>query len=289
MVTVNVIGGLGNQMFQYAFGRALALRHGYEFNLDVTDFGWYRTHEGFQLEALGVRCKLATERQLAQLLGWRHRRWARRLRMYKRFPRRNTVVEPHFEFSARLLRAPDDCYFVGYWHSNRYFNDQAQQLRTDFVSADVDLSVYGDLPSEIASTESVAVHVRRGDYTTTVRGRNTFVPCGKPYYKKAVDLIRGRVSNPKFFVFSDEPSAVTHEQLIDTSHRLVNVQPRPPAYVELRLMMLCKHFVIANSSFSWWAAWLGDNPTKRVVAPRNWFADGSRDTRDLLPKDWILV
>lgn len=289
MISVNVIGGLGNQMFQYAFGRALSLRMGYQLRFDVADFQWYSTHEGFQLARLCTTLEQATEDELKEMLGWQHHRWARRLRMYKRFPKRHTIVEPHFHFSRACSQSHDGNYFVGYWHSHRYFEDFANEIRRDFCSTEIDLSVYGSILKEIESSESVGIHVRRGDYVSSRRGRKVLGTCGAKYYSNAIALLQELVSRPKFFVFSDQPSAVMAEQLVSVPHSLVDIKPRPPAYVELRMMARCKHFIIANSSFSWWAAWLGHAGDKRVIAPGRWFADKARTTADLIPPDWLVV
>ena len=276
-------------MFQYAFGRGTALRMGFQLSLDTADFQWYSAHEGFQLPQLGIRYNQASEEDLRRLLGWQHQTWARRLRLYKHLPRPNTVVEPYFHFSPRCAKGPDGSYFVGYWQSYRYFSDFANDIRTDFTSGHVDLSAYGSLWHEIETSESVAVHVRRGDYVSTKRGRMAHGPRGSQYYDLAIAEICRLVPEPKFFVFSDQPSVVAEERLVKEPHVLVHVHPRPPAHVELRLMARCKHFVIANSSFSWWAAWLGSASNKRVIAPRKWFMDQKRTTLDLIPADWIGV
>jgi len=138
----------------------------------------------------------------------------------------------------------------------------------------------------------VAVHVRRSDYVSTWRNRSTFAVCGSQYYRAAIEAMRALVRDPRFFVFSDDPSAITREKLIDEPHTLVDVRPRPLAHVEMRLMARCKHFIIANSSFSWWGAWLNPSPGKIVVAPRSWFTEKgllTRDTRDLCPLNWIRL
>ena len=289
MITVNLIGGLGNQIFQYAFGRALALRMGYEVQFDVCDFQWYSTHEGFQLPGLGVGVRAASESDLHRLLGWRHRRWARRFRLYKRLPPRNIVVEPHFHFCGECARATDGTYLVGYWHSYKYFEDYSDQIRSDLGTAKVDLSRYGSILDDIESSDSVAIHIRRGDYVTTRKGRKVLGSCSPEYYAKAISLVRGLARNPKFFAFSDQPLEIRAQRMVTHPHVLVDVLPRPPAYAELRLMARCKHFIIANSSFSWWAAWLGSDPEKRVIAPKRWFADESRNACDLIPSDWTTI
>ncbi|MEX2150245.1 MAG: alpha-1,2-fucosyltransferase [Steroidobacteraceae bacterium] len=289
MITVNLIGGLGNQMFQYAFGKALARRMGCELTFDVADFSWYAMHEGLQIDQLGALVDRASDGALRRLLGWRHQTWARRLRLYKRLPSRHTVVEPFFQYCSACAQSPDGSYLVGYWHSYRYFSDCARDVRTDFGSGDVDLSAFGSLLEQITTSESVAIHVRRGDYVSTTRGKRVLGPCSAEYYASAIALMRSIVPNAKFFVFSDEPESVASEKLIVEPHILVNVRPRPPAFAELRLMTKCKHFIIANSSFSWWAAWLASYPTKVVMAPQHWFRDASLDVSDLFPADWLIV
>jgi hypothetical protein len=263
---------------------------GYQFALDVSDFSWYSRHDGMQLPQIGACFEPASHAELAALLGWRHWSWARRLRLYRASPSAKTVLEPHYQFSERCFNGTDATYYVGYWQSPRYFENVAPQLRTELGLTDEQLAPhYGELLPLIRSTNSVAVHVRRGDFVSNWRGRRVHASCDRHYYAAAIARIRQSVSSPIFFVFSDDPQAVIDLQLVPEPFVIVNVYPRPPAFVELTMMSRCKYFVIANSTFSWWAAWLGTCSDKIVVAPSRWIQSATQNTSDLLPDTWHII
>ena len=139
------------------------------------------------------------------------------------------------------------------------------------------------------AASSVSVHVRRGDYVNDPKTNAYHGTCSLDYYKKAVEIIRNKVKDPVFFIFSDDAEWVKKNFNIDEQQVLVSEPEKLSLTEELKLMASCRHSVVANSSFSWWGAWLNNNNEKMVIAPQKWFADPLIDTSDLIPSAWIRI
>jgi Glycosyl transferase family 11 len=292
VIAVRLMGGLGNQLFQYAAGRRLSLARGSEL---VLDLGWfehesagYATPRHYALESFdlpGRRVSFspdtvsAWERgEATRIGGWRSRRI------------RTTVIrqEPSTaHVDPRVIDAPDDSLLVGYWQSERYFEDVADVVRADLL-APVEPSPDAELADRIRSSESVAVHVRRGDYVLHPQTEAFHGVLPVDYYRAALSLIGGEIARPETFVFSDDPGWVRANLSVEESATVASRVDGDPVR-ELMLMRLCHHHVVANSSFSWWGAWLCEYPRKIVVAPRDWFRDRAIDTTDLVPSDWRRI
>ena len=133
------------------------------------------------------------------------------------------------------------------------------------------------------------MHIRRGDYVSNPTTNKLHGTCSLEYYHNAVDIIAAKVSNPHFFIFSDDHEWARNNFKIDYPLTFVAHNNAGKNYEDMRLMSLCKHHIIANSSFSWWGAWLGSNPKKIVCAPRGWFKDKSLNTNDIIPSDWSRI
>jgi hypothetical protein len=177
----------------------------------------------------------------------------------------------------------------GYWQSPKYFASIEPEIRTELKLreplAGENLAVVNKIDTSLA----VSVHVRRGDYVTSVTTNQYHGTCGPEYYLAAEALLRQRLGEPTLFIFSDDPDWAAHNLRFESPTVIVRHNGPKRDYEDLRLMTLCKHHVIANSTFGWWGAWLCANPDKIVVAPRNWFRDASHSTADLIPEDWIRV
>ena len=306
MITVSIMGGLGNQMFQYAAAKALACKHDVELVIDQSAFRSYALRS-FLLDRLQVPEAVQSMEQRAIDTPMRARNFAavqrldRANRLLNRFgvPKlpvpRSVYSEPSFHFDPAFFTLGSSISLYGYFQSDRYFIDIADRLRDSFqprealgapAQAMADLIARSDLP--------VSVHIRRGDYVKSAETARVHGAMGAAYYRKALSVLQGLLGvSMKIFVFSDDPAEA--EAVLDFVPRehLVHVRGDPDRpWEDMTLMARCQHHVIANSSFSWWGAWLNPSPEKIVIAPREWFTPGElrqRNTCDLYPPGWILV
>jgi hypothetical protein len=292
MVVTNIIGGLGNQMFQYAAGRALSLRKKVRFALDASAFDTYSLHQGFELiNVFSCNPSLVDRAAIERLIGWQGNPLVRRAlgRKSMAFLRsKRLAIEPHYEYWSGINDLPDDCFLSGYWQSERYFADVDEQIRNDFVFAQLPSPENQALIERITRANAISLHVRRGDYVNNVANASIYTVCSPGYYRDAINFLVERISNPKFFVFSDDMAWVRTHLDIGFPVEYVDHNRGADSYNDMRLMSLCKHNIIANSSFSWWGAWLNRSEEKIVIAPKQWFANQTI-TKDLLPKSWIQL
>lgn len=291
-VIVQVIGGLGNQMFQYAAGRALSMRLSRRLRLDTAAFSGYGRHQGFELtRVFACRPEIATKEEIRGLLGWRALHAARKTLMRPRFAMLHgarLVVEPHFHYWPGFRDLSNGAYLAGYWQSEKYFLDAAETVRADFTFTQPLSSPNAALADKIDGTAAVSLHVRRGDYALDPRTKANHGLCSLEYYRAAISYIAERVGHPEFFVFSDDVEWTRANLKIDFPCTYVDHNQASESYNDMRLMSLCRHHIIANSSFSWWGAWLRPRPDKIVVAPRKWFANANR-VDDLFPPAWVTL
>jgi hypothetical protein len=291
MVVSQIIGGLGNQMFQYAAARALALKRGVPLFLDISAFASYELHQGFELKRIfGCSAEIATEYNLRKVLGWQHSLLARRVLIRPQlamFRCKGFVVEPHFEYWAALNDVAPESYLVGYWQSEKYFQNVSQQIRKDFSFALPIENENLEIAKQIERTNSVSLHVRRGDYTNS-KNTATYNICSLDYYNEAIKYITERTIDPYLYVFSDDINWVKTNLKIDLPCEFVDHNKGVNSFNDMRLMSFCDHNIIANSSFSWWGAWLNSNKNKIVVAPSLWFANGTNE-KDLTPQSWVKI
>jgi hypothetical protein len=288
MIVIKLMGGLGNQMFQYALGRRLAHEHSVDLKLDLS---WFRdaraigvdTIREYALDGWRIQASVATQEDLS--------RYPVRAGLLARFGfARSTVVkEGRFGFDRNVLRVPSDVHLTGYWQSEKYFKSIRGMLLDEFMPAAAPCPHVTALVGSMRSRVAVSIHVRRGDYATDLRTRTFHGLCSPEYYREAVRRIADRVSDSTFFVFSDEPDWVRANLKLDHPTIYVTHEAGCTPHHEMWLMSQCTHHVIANSSFSWWGAWLCRNEEKIVIAPARWFADPSVDTRDLIPEGWLRI
>lgn len=284
MIISRIIGGLGNQLFQYAAGKALALQHHTELLLDVTAFDDYKLRN-FDLAAFHTDLNFASKEQVSSFI---NRSIAGKIRdNILPMALRKVYKEKQFHFHPRFFRAPANIYLQGYWQSEKYFLLVEETIRKEFTVKEEYRRNVSALAAKLSSTPSVSVHIRRGDYknpaTVEIHG---MLEAG--YYNKAIQLISQKTPGACFYFFSDDMNWVKENLPVENAVYVSGVMSQ--THIEdFYLMSQCKHNIIANSSFSWWAAWLNNTPGKIVVAPENWFNKGPRDTYDLYPKDWLSI
>jgi hypothetical protein len=288
MIVVRLMGGLGNQLFQYAAARRLAHARRAELRLDLS---WYAepspVPRRYELSPFRIQEKFIDNDELRDFTGGR---WRAMLPYFRRADRR-IWRERGFGFDPAVMQAPADAYLVGYWQSEKYFLDIAGLIRDEF-SLQAPFSAQNDeIASRMRSTDSVGVHFRRGDYVTHPTSAAVHGARPLEYYQRALDAIGSRVANPHFFVFSDDVAWVRENWRVAAPVEYVEHNGPDRGWLDLTLMSCCRSQIIANSSFSWWAAWLNRHPDKIVVAPRRWFDDPRWDaqTGDLLPTAWLRV
>ena len=303
MITVSLIGGLGNQMFQYAAGKALAERHGVPLALDVSGFR-NDALRSFLLDRLRVPeaiVPVETESAGKPKENFAHAKWKGRIDrllgkagLPKLASSPNEYREPHFHYDPAFETLGSKISLFGYFQSERYFNSIAGNLRDWFSPREpLGATAAAALQRIETSRLPISVHVRRGDYlkpgTHEVHGI-----LGEPFYRQVFERLESIVGREaEIFVFSDDPIAAEQVLSFMTSSRLNHVRGDPERpWEDMALMARCRHHVIANSSFSWWGAWLNPSPDKIVVAPRAWFTPAELkklNTVDLYPPGWILV
>ncbi|MDD2774385.1 MAG: alpha-1,2-fucosyltransferase [Gallionella sp.] len=292
MVISQIIGGLGNQMFQYAAARAVSIRTGGRLRLDISGFANYPLHQGFELQKIfNFTPEIATRQDVQQTLGWQSNPLVQRLVLRSnmaRLRRNSLVVEPHFNYWQGINLLSKNSYLVGYWQSEKYFADVAQQIRADFLFRLPMSSLNVIAEKKILAVNAVSLHVRRGDYVNNAKTTATHGVCSLDYYREAIDCTSRRVNAPHFFVFSDDIGWVKDNLKIDYPHQYITHNQGAESYNDMRLMSMCQHHIIANSSFSWWGAWLNPDDKKCVIAPKRWFANDT-NTQDLIPQNWLRL
>ncbi len=292
MVVSHVLGGIGNQMFQFAAGRALSLKNDQKHLLDLSDFSDYRLHHGFELSRVfNVVTECAEASTLHQLLGWRENKLARKVlrrRQFSGLRGKTFVVEPYFNYWSSFINLTGDCYLHGYWQSERYFKAVESVIRQDFTFREPLKEHNAELALEISTIQAVSLHVRRGDYVNNPKNHNIMSVCDLEYYRLAINYIATHVEQPVFYLFSDDMAWVKQNLPLEFPCVYIEHNCGAESYRDMQLMSLCRHHVIANSSFSWWGAWLNANPEKIVIAPKHWFRNGNDDS-DLIPDEWVRL
>lgn len=247
-------GGLGNQMFQYAL--VIALRNkGYKVSINTSMYGLTTMHNNYELERVfGIKESIVPANVLHVTY----------LRGLLRFQPTFLLSQDKEEYDTSVLSSPKS-YINGYWQDERYFKDVERKVRETFVFREIDVEneVFG---MEIKQRNSISLHIRRGDYAEF--GMSII---GKNYYAHAVEYIKEKVETPFFYIFSDDPhEAENIAKELGIEYKLITHNRKENSYKDMFLMSCCRHNIIANSSFSWWGAWLGEQKGRIVICPDKW-------------------
>lgn len=297
MIIVRLRGGLGNQLFQAATGLAIAKRCKKELKFDLSWFRAYRYEHIYSLPRFALNPQKATDLEirrtgrialpvpLGSRLYYKYHDHIKK-RSEAPFQTQPIVRERGVPFDAEVPTLHHDFVLDGFWQSEKYFIEQSQAIYDSFRLLEKPDSANEEFLHEVTERESVAIHVRRGDFFSNPEINKIHGVCDTGYFQRAVQAISERVKDPFFYFFSDDPNWVEQNLLRDRS---VVVRHNKKDFEDLRLISSCKHQIISNSSFSWWGAWLNRKQDKTVIAPRSWYNPGYFDDRDILPTSWIKV
>lgn len=295
MIIVRLCGGLGNQMFQYAAARRLAYTSKSELKLDLS---WFRniaardTHRNYELGIFNIMGNIATSDEVHGLRGPDIYHWPRIMRGLVKASgytfKRSYIREKQSHFSSAILDLRDSVYLDGYWQSEKYFQDVEALIRDEFTFLPDPDPLTLSTMKIIDDCEAISIHVRRGDYVSVTSASNYHGLLTLDYYSKAIVEMAKRIANPHFFVFSDDPDWVKDNLKCNYPMSYIEHNGANRAYEDMRLMSRCRHHIVANSSFSWWGAWLNASKEKIVIAPSRWFKEPI-STQDLIPSTWILI
>ena len=297
MIKVFTFGGLGNQMFQYAAARALAERLNTRVCIDISLlYAPMRntTPRNYELShfVLSGKQEEILSSKLNGFLFFKVYPKIKHSFLGKQMVKHYAVFEEKevYNFNSGIVSLPDNTRLLGYFQTEKYFSFCENTIREAFRFKKPLTGKNLELAEKIKSCHSVSIHVRRGDYVSNKNCADTFCLSAPDYYQKAIEWIRTRVENPVFFIFSDEPENAKHAINLPQA-TCIDWNKGDDSYIDMQLMTCCRHNIIANSSFSWWGAWLNPHADKIVIAPAEWLKDKKNNAgiQDLLPEKWIRL
>ncbi|MCK4814567.1 alpha-1,2-fucosyltransferase [bacterium] len=256
--------------------------------MDISQFETCKLRK-YSLDAFNIIEDYATEDDIVRI---KEKEFASLRRLTEKllpYYKRSYVCEQFYHFDPNILKCSKDVYLQGNWQSERYFKTIEDIIRHEFT-----IKIKQDATNErttehINSVNAVSLHIRRADYVSNAATNQFHGTCTLAHYQQAVEKIVRKVSSPLFFVFSDDILWAKENLRLPYPTMFISHNNVTKDFEDLRLMTQCKHHIIANSSFSWWGAWLSNNSDKIVIAPKTWFNDESIDTKDLIPEGWIRI
>ena len=282
-IRIKLTGGLGNQMFQFATGFAIAKKNNVRLSLDLSYINQRQLFNGFELEKVfDIYSKVSFLNKALSFKSVNFKEILNKIDItFYNFK------EPHFHYTSNILDIPKHSFLDGYWQSELYFKNYSKEIKKIFNFSDQLNKQNYLIANDINKNDSISIHIRRGDFLLK-RNNNHKIDL-KNYYLKAIDKSSKCFKNPKYFIFTDDPLWVTENFILDYSYIIVDVNYGTKSFFDMHLMSLCKSNIIANSSFSWWSAWLNNNEDKIVYAPKDWFNDKSICTDHLIPNSWNIL
>lgn len=288
MIFTSIYGGLGNQMFQYAIGKSISTASKVDFKIDT-----YKINNSNYISRDFSLSKFNISAELAEISEVEKFHWSKYFdfifgKLYQRnIKLSNKIFEKKtFHFDEEMLSISNG-YLDGYWQCFKYFEDIREILLKEFTLVDEMNFENKLILNQINELNSVSIHIRRGDYIKDKKNNAIYNVFGMEYYHNAIDFITNKIDIPYFFVFSDDLEwASKNLELNNATYVDVNSKGNPEN--DLILMANCKHNIIANSTFSWWGAWLNHTPNKITIAPKRWMSTID-DLNDLYPQNWIRL
>ena len=268
-------------MFQYAAAKSLAIHKNIYLKIDK-DYNQYRKYE---LDAFKISSKIANKRET--------RFYSNKyilfilLKLNKKILKKvfNIYLEPVDGYNADFFNLPDDCYLIGHFQNENYFKDIRNIILKEFEfknKVDDKLTI-----AILSKLNPISIHVRRGDYINN-KHNAVFNVCDVNYYHKAIDLICEKVKTPYFYIFSEDIAWCKENLKIKQPHLFIEYNEKNTIR-DLLLMSFCKHNIIANSTYSWWGAWLNKNKSKIIIAPKKWLNSDPKYYKNIVPSNWIKI
>ena len=297
MIYIQLNGGLGNQMFQYALGRKLSKKQGTELFLDDKLLKYKKTtndhtFRSFELDIFNINKKKIEINYIKKTVFIFYRiinSIAMRLGLNS-FQNSKYFVERNFSYNKDIIKIKSDCFLSGYWQSPLYFESIESVIREDFKFPKLQKYSNINIAKKTEDLNSVGIHLRRGDFLN-LKSHGVHGTCSPEYYQSAIDFISNKIKEPTFFIFSDDQEWVKQNFNFISNSFHISGNTGINSYRDMQLMSRCKHNIIANSSFSWWGAWLNSNPEKIIIAPKKWFSceNLNKQTNDLIPETWVRL
>jgi hypothetical protein len=288
MIIVKISGGLGNQLFQYNFGQYLSSRlntivkYHPQTNIQINNF----TVRDLLLHDFEIKLDIATESEINIFL-YKQLLCIVPYKVFRKSVQTLSFLSSHLYVEKKNLQlinpqsVRDNCYYDGYWQSLEYMHSSPK-----FNLNAINVLKITKLINDIINCNSVSIHVRRGDYLTVKKNENIFYSCDKEYYINSIRYMKKKLKNPVFFIFSDDENWIKANFIGDEFNIVTGNTPSEDMY----LMSICKHNIIANSTFSWWGAWLNNSTNKIIIAPHNWYKGTLNSSiKTLIPNSWVLM
>lgn len=285
MIVIEASGGLGNQMFQYALYKKLESM-GKDVAMDTSFFRSKQNLRELEIGVFGVQYRSITDKEAAYIRGYGYQdtiidKIKYKLKSSKMKTYRDTIEH----FQPEIFKM-DDIYLCGYWQSEKYFKDIRNTILEEFSFPLETRERFKELCKQMQEENSVSIHIRRSDYLTEQNIKVYGNICTEKYYENAIAYIDRQIETPHYYVFTDDLEW-TRGYFKGDQYTIVDENRGKDSYADIYLMSQCKHNIIANSSFSWWGAWLNENPSKKVLAPKKWFHNHEKE--DIVCEDWIRI
>lgn len=288
MIVVRLNGGLGNQLFQYATGRQLAFLNNTELFLDTTKLSSNESSSvwKYELSAFNILSTIADEHLLHKFHGSEFSTKERILTKLVTFGKFGKYKFDEYGYNEEVLDLRGNYYLRGFFQSEKYFKNIADLIKSELQIKEEYLPDDKNLVNEISNSQSVSIHIRRGDYIRNLSSMDAHGLCSKDYYFKSIEFLKKELGeNIHFYFFTDDEDWINREMRWDVNFTLISGKT---TIEDFYLMSLCKHNIIANSTFSWWAAWLNKNQNKKVIIPKHWRTNIRTEDIELSPSKWLI-
>lgn len=292
MIITALNGGLGNQLFQYAFGLAVAKRCGADLKFDIQALQASESRP-FALDKFNISHEIATPNDIRRILemdmGFLRCIAGRASQRALRYYSNRYLEEANIScVNSNSFNISDNVYLKGYWQNENYFRSIAKEVKSSVILKAPLCDNSQKVANQINTANSVGIHIRRGDYVSNPTANAHHGICSLEYYSEAIQLVLNSFPSAKFFVFSDDIPWCIENLNFNSDAIYVNHNGSESSHEDFALLSMCKHHIIANSSFSWWAAWLNDALGK-TIAPKNWYRSSHRKTQDIIPSRWTVL